>query len=446
MNGMKIVYEIFNLLLFNIVQGGLEFDFFLRFSSHKRRMVPYVFYISLTIIISTLEIKTQFAPLSLLFLVARIALLLGIGLLFLKSTLTRSLLAATITKLVTCLASGTSASITFLIAPLWIRANYNLLILGAVQSFFTLIIIAFIYQIILRRFLWRTNLPNQYTAIFFFPILLIVMVEQYIFNQVYGMSIVIEDGIITKPIADNWNILLIQLFAYFGLFSIMYACQKLAEDFSNRIRCQLLEQEVASQRDYVEESSLRYKRTQSFRHDVKQHLLALNGLLERGEVQQAKDYLGKLEIISEQLSFPCKTGNTVVDTLLSSKLSIAHQYGIQVECTVKIPSSYNLDDLDLCVLFSNAVDNAIHACRQREENGCFIRISGKQKGDFFMLEVENSCSYASAYKKGIGLSNIEAVAEKYNGAVTTELQGGCFRLNVLLVISRSLGNIPSNPH
>ena len=139
---------------------------------------------------------------------------------------------------------------------------------------------------------------------------------------------------------------------------------------------------IASQRDYVEESNLRYKQTQSFRHDVKQHLLVLNGLLERGEIQQAKDYLDKLERIPEQFSYPCKTGNTVTDTLLSSKLSIAIQYGIRVECTVKIPSSCNLDDLDLCVLFSNAVDNAIHACRQQGGKGCFIRISGKQKGDF----------------------------------------------------------------
>ncbi|MFQ7693905.1 MAG: GHKL domain-containing protein [Christensenellales bacterium] len=50
------------------------------------------------------------------------------------------------------------------------------------------------------------------------------------------------------------------------------------------------------------------------------------------------------------------------------------------------------------------------------------------------------------HKKGIGLSNIEAVAEKYSGAVTTQLQGGCFFLNVLLVISRSLDDISGNPH
>ena len=446
MNGAQIVYDIFYLVIFNIVVAGMEFNFFLRFSEHKQKLVPYICYISLTLLVSVLEIKVHPAPLLLLFLIARIALLLGMGVIFLKIPLTMSLLGATITKLVSYLAIGTSASVTFLIAPLWIQAKFELAVLGVVQSFFSFLIIAIIYQIILKKFLWRGGLPNQYSAVFFLPISLIVIVEQYILNQVYGITIVVEGETITKPVADNWQILLIQLFAYLGLFSIMYACQKLSEDVSNRMRCQLLEQEIASQRDYVEESNLRYKQTQSFRHDVKQHLLVLNGLLERGEVQQAKDYLDKLERIPEQFSYPCKTGNTVTDTLLSSKLSIAIQYGIRVECTVKIPSSCNLDDLDLCVLFSNAVDNAIHACRQQGGKGCFIRISGKQKGDFFMLEVENSCPYAGAYKKGIGLTNIEAVAEKYSGAVTTQLQGGCFFLNVLLVISRSLDDISGNPH
>lgn len=446
MNVTLIVYDIFYLVVFNIVVAGLEFDFFLRFSAHKRNIVPHILYICLTLLTGVFEIKVHSAPVLLLFLAARTALLSGMGVMFFKIPPAVSLLGATITKLVSYLAIGTSASVIFLIAPFWIHAKFGWAVLGIVQSFFTFMIIAILYQIILKKFLWRGGLPNQYSAVFFFPIFLIVIVEQYILNQVYGMTIVIEGDTITTPIADNWQILTIQLFAYFGLFSIMYACEKLSEDFSNRMRYQLLEQEIASQRDYVEESNLRYKQTQSFRHDVKQHLLVLNGLLERGEVRQAKDYLGKLEKIPEQFSFPCKTGNAVTDTLLSSKLSIASQYGIRAQCTVKIPSSCNLDDLDLCVLFSNAVDNAIHACRQQRGKDCFIRISGKQKGDFFMLEVENSCPNAGAYKKGIGLSNIEAVAEKYNGAVTTELQGGCFLLNVLLVISRSLGDISGNPH
>ena len=162
MNGAQIVYDIFYLVIFNIVVAGMEFNFFLRFSEHKQKLVPYICYISLTLLVSVLEIKVHPAPLLLLFLIARIALLLGMGVIFLKIPLTMSLLGATITKLVSYLASGTSASVTFLIAPLWIQAKFGLAVLGVVQSFFSFLIIAIIYQIILKKFLWRGGLPNQY--------------------------------------------------------------------------------------------------------------------------------------------------------------------------------------------------------------------------------------------------------------------------------------------
>jgi len=48
---------------------------------------------------------------------------------------------------------------------------------------------------------------------------------------------------------------------------------------------------------------------------------------------------------------------------------------------------------------------------------------------------ENSCLGTDEFKKGIGLSNIEAVAEKYHGAVLAEKADVHFSLSVLLNIS-----------
>ena len=66
MNGAQIVYDIFYLVIFNIVVASMEFNFFLRFSEHKQKLVPYIFYISLTLLVSVLEIKVHPAPLLLL--------------------------------------------------------------------------------------------------------------------------------------------------------------------------------------------------------------------------------------------------------------------------------------------------------------------------------------------------------------------------------------------
>ena len=91
------------------------------------------------------------------------------------------------------------------------------------------------------------------------------------------------------------------------------------------------------------------------------------------------DYLGKPTTISDQLSFPCQTGNAVLDILLTNKLGIASQKGIRVDCTVKIPGSSIIDDIDLCIVFSNAVDNAIHACSLKSKSYHYLTLKRSRK-------------------------------------------------------------------
>ena len=55
-------------------------------------------------------------------------------------------------------------------------------------------------------------------------------------------------------------------------------------------------------------------------------------------------------------------------------------------------------------------------------------------GDFLMMEIENSFHGNSTFKKGTGLSNINAVAEKYGGAMSIEIQENVCILHVLLII------------
>ena len=87
--------------------------------------------------------------------------------------------------------------------------------------------------------------------------------------------------------------------------------------------------------------------------------------------------------------------------------------------------------MDLCVIFANALDNAIAACRSAAGKRS-IRITGRQQGDFYLLAFENTCLEGPLPPAGTGLANIRAAAEKYRGAVLAEKEGGRFTLNVLL--------------
>ena len=179
---------------------------------------------------------------------------------------------------------------------------------------------------------------------------------------------------------------------------------------------------------------MRYDRTKAFRHDIKNHLSVLNGLLNSGKLDESKSYLQKLEAASTKLSIPYQTGNPVVDILLSEKLELAKADGILSEVTLCLPKSCRVDDFDLCVIFANALDNAIRAC-QVIEGAKSIRISGERQGDFYMLAFENTCSDEPLPPAGTGLSNIKSMAEKYHGAMLAEKVDRHFCLNVLLNIS-----------
>ena len=157
-------------------------------------------------------------------------------------------------------------------------------------------------------------------------------------------------------------------------------------------------------------------------------------LLQNGKSEQALNYIGDMEGMTEELSFPCSTNNPVVDILVGNKLGIARSTGIDVSCFLRLPYPCFVRDIDFCIILSNALDNAIHACKNMDSDAekC-IRVTGHVQGDFILLEIENSYQGKCPLKRGTGLSNVKAVAEKYHGAMNIKTQDTSFVLSVLLI-------------
>ena len=134
-----------------------------------------------------------------------------------------------------------------------------------------------------------------------------------------------------------------------SLFCMLFAYQKLLQSFRLSTEVSLLEQEERSLNQYVEEARVRYEKTASFRHDIKNHLTMIKKLLQNGMLEQAFTYMGEIE---EELSFPCSTNNLVIDILIGNKLGIAKNRGIDVCCSLLLPYPCRLRDIDLCIIFS----------------------------------------------------------------------------------------------
>ena len=299
-----------------------------------------------------------------------------------------------------------------------------LLVLAAQALFFGLC--GCCYHAVRKLLSWTEDGQTSYIGLLLFHSLFLFAAELYILHTAYRFFAPV---ISLEEVGKHGTLLLLQVTGLAALLCTLYAYRRLCQGFQAQAALQSLTQAAHAQKVYITEAQARYEQTNSFRHDIKNHLSVLDGLLRSGNVEAGRAYLNKLETVSEALFFPYQTGNPVVDILLSEKLGLAKE--IVAEVSLILPKPCGIDGFDLCVLFANALDNAITACRSHD-GAREIRISGKRQGEFYLLTFENTCPDGPLPPAGTGLSNIEAVAKKYRGTVLAEKSGRYFYLNVLL--------------
>ena len=228
------------------------------------------------------------------------------------------------------------------------------------------------------------------------------------------------------------GLLALQVLGLSALLCTLHAYRRACQGLRAQAALDALSQAARAQQAYLEDARAREERTRALRHDWNNHLTALSGLLRGGCAEEAAAYLESLRAASAALSPAFHTGSAVIDILLADKLETAR--GVEAEVSLLWPRKSGVDDFDLCVIFANALDNAVRACLAVPEPGS-LRITGRRQGNFYRLSFENTCPPGPLPPMGTGLRNIKAAAEKYHGAMLAEKEDGRFQLHVLLDIS-----------
>ncbi|MCI8392212.1 MAG: GHKL domain-containing protein [Roseburia sp.] len=337
---------------------------------------------------------------------------------------------------------GVMESLLGFLYPLWPFADFETADHAIEQAgeITSLILTALCCFIVYRYFSgealssFDTAAEMKYVSLVIIPILMIFIMAEYINSFSYSFALIESDGY-RRYLFSHGQLFIMYLLGLASLFCILFSYKRLLQSFRLKTELSLLEQEEDSLNRYVEEAKARYDRTKSFRHDIRNHINVIKQLLQSGKLEQAVSYIEDMDEMAEKMSFPCSTNHPVVDILLGNKLGIAKSMGIRADCALFLPYPCGLRDIDICIVLSNALDNAIRACRETDEGAeKYIGVSGRIQGDFLMLKIENSFRGKGAFQEGTGLANIKMVAEKYGGAMSIETQGDVFVLHVLLII------------
>lgn len=197
--------------------------------------------------------------------------------------------------------------------------------------------------------------------------------------------------------------------------------------------------QLQQQYSYYQDKLKEEERIRSIYHDMKNHLLVLEGSQGTEATRQMAQ-----ELRSQIASYEdyIHTGNDFLDIIIRDKAEKAREKHIDFSAFVDFRDADFIEPLDISTLFGNGIDNAIEASEKLAEEQRVILVKAGKIQDFISILIENNCldeayaggetTKADKFLHGFGISNMQKVAEKYSGTCTTTQANGRFTLKILL--------------
>lgn len=178
-------------------------------------------------------------------------------------------------------------------------------------------------------------------------------------------------------------------------------------------------------------------------HDLKHHIIALRA---EDNVEKRNEYLDQLEEELQDYESQNKTGNKILDVMLTTKGLYCKKHGITLTCVVDGTLFDFMKTMDICSIFGNALDNAIECeLKIADKEKRLIHVSAYAQKNFLMIGFENYyegevklgeglpvTTKEDAQFHGYGLKSIRYTVTKYGGAVDVSAQEQWFRLKILI--------------
>lgn len=253
--------------------------------------------------------------------------------------------------------------------------------------------------------------------------------------------------IYTSLLADG-SLVVVEFMSFICCVAYLFFVLHISD--AEQIRIQLekkqdnLSTQVAQAVREIESLRESQQKVRAYRHDLRHHMQFLLSCIENGRIEQAQAYIQEVysEIEANQMIAFCE--NEAANLIFSSFAGRAGNYSIPIKINAVISQSLPISESDLCVLLSNALENALHACQKLKEKEAAgqIEVTAYERNGKLFLQCINSCDTNFSFSGGVpvtsrpghgmGVRSICAVVEKYGGIYIFSAKDGQFILRVSL--------------
>ena len=198
---------------------------------------------------------------------------------------------------------------------------------------------------------------------------------------------------------------------------------------------------------YYKEKLIEDEKLKQIYHDLKNHII----VIQSGASNERKQYVENLLQRVVEYDDWIVSGCNVLDAILYAKKAETKLLKINMEVIiVKDLADINfVDEIDLCTIFGNLLDNAIEGCQRASETTAQkIIINIDIVNSFFVMVIENSFNSESVQRNnnifktskqdkllhGIGIQSVKSAIDKYDGSLILEPNDEKFIVKALIPI------------
>ena len=232
-------------------------------------------------------------------------------------------------------------------------------------------------------------------------------------------------------------VLLVILTLFYAIFFMM------ATSLNKNAKLQQENHFLSLQRARYDNLCTAIEEARQARHDIRHHFLQLSSLAENGDLEKIKEYLSSAgsKIPSFEFHF---CDNQAADSILGYYSAYAKREMIPFMAKIDLQAQFSVDEIDMCLVLSNLLENAIEASLKTE---CSMRKVTVEMylhhTHLLLIQVENSFDGKIREKNdifqsskhtgnGIGIQSVRHIAEKNGGASSFTYENGIFTAKVML--------------
>lgn len=277
----------------------------------------------------------------------------------------------------------------------------------------------------------------------------IILIGLPILSNIVSLLLIFGNSLISNPNKDSkvFAISLAMVLILSSSVIILIVIGKIIQDEKIKLEYELINERIKTNHKSYENVIEMHKKIRYMYHDLKNHIICIKNYDTKEEIIS---YLNNLE--SEIIDFENfkNTGSKTLDIILGEKICISKKFNIEFEDNINISKLKFIQNIDICAIFANALDNAIEACINIENDEIEKRIEVKATyiNGFAIIKFINTKDNNIKYINnriitskddnkihGIGLASIKYLVSKYDGEVIVNYSDYEFILKIMIPLN-----------